>query len=327
VFKWFQSVPPGLSPRMWGTPFRLSRRISWMRFIPTHVGNTSPPPCCQSPGTVYPHVCGEHPEDEGTWISVSGLSPRMWGTRGYRRRDAGTPRFIPRMWGAHILAELKDILWRFIPTYVGNTFLSSSVAIPISVYPHVCGEHLSRRGRYAGKPGLSPRMWGTRIQIDVINALWRFIPTYVGNTERFNIEHPPQPVYPHVCGEHGRHRTEGHMQSGLSPRMWGTHREHKNKWWPLRFIPTYVGNTQNAASLLQGRAVYPHVCGERIKIEEPMDNSCGLSPRMWGTLERGDTDQDGGRFIPTYVGNAEIRRRRRGWCIGLSPRMWGTRRE
>ena len=50
----------GSSPRMWGT-----RRLAVPpdvrdRFIPTHVGNTSPLPSRASGTPVHPHACGEH---------------------------------------------------------------------------------------------------------------------------------------------------------------------------------------------------------------------------------------------------------------------------
>ena len=97
----FVLVSNGSSPRMWGTLRRDSLQACVSRFIPTHVGNTAPPKWRTLILAVHPHACGEHK----IWFilsrSMSGSSPRMWGTR-------------QKVMGA-LLSK------RFIPTHVGNT--------------------------------------------------------------------------------------------------------------------------------------------------------------------------------------------------------------
>ena len=131
----------GSSPRMWGT-----RRLAVPpdvrdRFIPTHVGNTSPLPSRASGTPVHPHACGEHRRDDEIEFPQPGSSPRMWGTL------AGLCHAV--------LGE------RFIPTHVGNTFVSTTVTSTRAVHPHACGEHWPRRLPCWGVSGSSPRMWGT----------------------------------------------------------------------------------------------------------------------------------------------------------------------
>ena len=91
----------GLSPHLWGTRPTDHGQRGDVRFIPTPVGNTSPPrgyaPLC----TVYPHTCGEHCWTAWPEAVMFGLSPHLWGTH-----HDGTPHW-------HLL--------RFIPTPVGNT--------------------------------------------------------------------------------------------------------------------------------------------------------------------------------------------------------------
>ena len=91
----------GSSPRMWGTPVRQAYKPNQSRFIPTYVGNTSHDDFECKGVTVHPHVCGEHMVWFLSIKTISGSSPRMWGTH------------------AAVDAEIR--IRRFIPTYVGNT--------------------------------------------------------------------------------------------------------------------------------------------------------------------------------------------------------------
>ena len=132
----------GSSPRMWGTLPDLIVSIYQVRFIPTHVGNTTappPPPGCHS---VHPHACGEHVFLLLGLLPFPGSSPRMWGTP----QPGPTSMYVTR----------------FIPTHVGNTRFPS-------VY-------------YDETDGSSPRMWGTRVSSRPGHPAARFIPTHVGNT-------------------------------------------------------------------------------------------------------------------------------------------------
>ena len=86
-------------------------------------------------------------------------------------------------------------------------------------------------------------MWGTRIAPADTGASYRFIPTYVGNTEALPASAASFPVYPHVCGEHDGDDHADDLDVGLSPRMWGTPVSAPLLAEQGRFIPTYVGNT------------------------------------------------------------------------------------
>ncbi len=97
-------APPdthGSSPRMWGIllfPFQYGRNL---RFIPTHVGNTSLLPPVSGWASVHPHACGEY------LLSSKNLYPACGSS--------------PRMWGIHKDKKYQERLSRFIPTHVGNT--------------------------------------------------------------------------------------------------------------------------------------------------------------------------------------------------------------
>ncbi len=240
----------GSSPRMWGTLRIMATAGEWVRFIPTHVGNTGRAHPARSSRPVHPHACGEHLNMTWPLEKPTGSSPRMWGTRTpCRSFDAGV---------------------RFIPTHVGNTYPPPGRRARCTVHPHACGEHV-RLG------GSSPRMWGTRVLRRKARILVRFIPTHVGNTDHGIRGSAQPPVHPHACGEHVAQLLGIPERTGSSPRMWGTRDDgflkvQEERFIPThvgntnalkaRFIPTHVGNTRAPSRLVRFPAVHPHACGE-----------------------------------------------------------------
>jgi len=134
------------------------------RFIPTCVGNIV---------------------DNRHWIhSLSGSSPRVWGTFTKTTR--------------------KRSYIRFIPTCVGNMFDNTKHSNDATVHPHVCGEHLSSSAAWRFGAGSSPRVWGTcRASTAAISS---------------------RSVHPHVCGEHMSSINRHSVYCGSSPRVWGTYK-------------------------------------------------------------------------------------------------------
>ena len=147
------------------------------------------------------------------------------------------------MWGTRGYFFCLTYNLRFIPTYVGNTYLLLFFTFHSPVHPHVCGEHASKSAKRRIKSGSSPRMWGTQRYPVSQSRDYRFIPTYVGNTVVGPSGCVPHTVHPHVCGEHDILTNLYHCTTGSSPRMWGTLLVRgivRDLEW---FIPTYVGNT------------------------------------------------------------------------------------
>jgi len=112
----------GSSPRMWGILDEPPSAYLCGRFIPTHVGNIWRPWRGLPLLPVHPHACGEYGFDGFRGCSVDGSSPRMWGI-------SPSP-------------AKKKPLHRFIPTHVGNMFVSSGARWCLPVHPHACGEYL-----------------------------------------------------------------------------------------------------------------------------------------------------------------------------------------
>ncbi len=111
----------GSSPHPWGIPPPDGGPVSFQRFIPTPVGNTSRAPEQRFPTSVHPHARGELGFLSIGTIYMPGSSPHQWGIH---------PRFRP-----------PPLPARFIPTPVGNTSLLHAVSGVIPVHPHVCGEY------------------------------------------------------------------------------------------------------------------------------------------------------------------------------------------
>ena len=154
--------PIGSSPRTWGTQTRLKETVFSIRFIPTYMGNTDFSGTSVNSATVHPHVHGEHLLKAVIAPDSSGSSPRTWGTL-CRVRRGGWRR-------------------RFIPTYMGNTPSNLANACSDAVHPHVHGEHLRIDIPNSLDVGSSPRTWGTLLRTSLYSTIFRFIPTYMGNT-------------------------------------------------------------------------------------------------------------------------------------------------
>ena len=227
---------------MWGTQFFRILDKPFLRFIPTHVGNST--------------------FAESKYRECAGSSPRMWGT-------LNSP-------------ILKNIFFRFIPTHVGNSPVINENINIITVHPHACGELWSSYSYEESIPGSSPRMWGTQTYISNLRIISRFIPTHVGNSRATRSHFRGISVHPHACGELRHITVVGAVIYGSSPRMWGTpsvnlaariyHGSSPRMWGTLhhpapmrfafRFIPTHVGNSFHMTRLLRSISVHPHACGE-----------------------------------------------------------------
>ena len=214
------------------------------RFIPTPVGNTYKGASLWTQFSVHPHACGEHQLIFTTGAANPGSSPRLWGTR------------------SGIRSGIRS--GRFIPTPVGNTIGGQHRYTLRPVHPHACGEHVCNRGPRVLTDGSSPRLWGTPYVLPLHCSTVRFIPTPVGNTIKNSRVKQYRAVHPHACGEHTVSHHRCPFGSGSSPRLWGTHAGFNTPAFPIRFIPTPVGNTQYSVTLKGLTPVHPHAWGEHV---------------------------------------------------------------
>ncbi len=187
------------------------------------------------------------------------------------------------MWGTRPGQARAVDHCRFIPTHVGNTWVTRTADARDAVHPHACGEHQEVQLKDWRFDGSSPRMWGTPGSPAQRLALRRFIPTHVGNTSKRFGRKTSATVHPHACGEHLWCLTARTLERGSSPRMWGTLPIVRAAVLVERFIPTHVGNTAAAWAPAPPSTVHPHACGEHSTWRPPAAATPGSSPRMWGT--------------------------------------------
>ena len=170
----------GSSPHTWGILNDWFPSVKNARFIPTYVGHTSSFESSMVINSVHPHIRGAYERSVPLGRVRAGSSPHTWGI---------------------LVADLaKGKEARFIPTYVGHTFLPFWPRIQISVHPHIRGAYLLVVARHVKTSGSSPHTWGIRKYYSIRYQLFRFIPTYVGHTIAVFKQVPGKAVHPHIRG-------------------------------------------------------------------------------------------------------------------------------
>ena len=213
----------GSSPQVWGTLAQRMLQQHSIRFIPTGVGNSYFPSRRGMPNTVHPHRCGELFLSDLIRSRISGSSPQVWGTPWKR--------------------VVKEVIKRFIPTGVGNSFEDCSLQESIPVHPHRCGELYMKLSISKNVSGSSPQVWGTLPNVCITTFVSRFIPTGVGNSSLSDSNFSFLAVHPHRCGELYRRKYHRFGKGGSSPQVWGTPIVFSGGKQFHRFIPTGVGNS------------------------------------------------------------------------------------
>ena len=171
----------------------------------------------------------------------SGSSPHTWGIRRYDAPDQQARRFIP--------------------TYVGHTCATSRNLRNTSVHPHIRGAYGPLLPKLQRHFGSSPHTWGIRSAHLLQRFLGRFIPTYVGHTQRVGCSLLRPTVHPHIRGAYDVSARSRHRVCGSSPHTWGIRFVFRFPKSGKRFIPTYVGHTFRAQWANSMHSVHPHIRG------------------------------------------------------------------
>ena len=157
-----QLIFPGSSPHTWGILQSIERQRFALWFIPTYVGHTRAVNPVNIYCPVHPHIRGVYRWTSNKACPGDGSSPHTWGIQGAR---PARRRFL-----------------RFIPTYVGYTFVAAPVFTAAAVHPHIRGAYQFPRPVPVPHIGSSPHTWGIRCSTAPTIDISRFIPTYVGHT-------------------------------------------------------------------------------------------------------------------------------------------------
>src|SRR5690625_3273092 len=130
----------GLSPCVWGHPFRTSALTLFIGSIPMCMGPPRSWLARLSRARVYPHVYGATCKFQKSKPYMEGLSPCVWGHRSQAFDQLVFSGSIPMCMGPPIV-PVTD------PTFTG-------------VYPHVYGATFDTLNGAACTSGLSPCVWG-----------------------------------------------------------------------------------------------------------------------------------------------------------------------
>ena len=128
---------------------------------------------------VYPRVCGGADEVNVAKFKATGLSPRV----------RGSPKPSPR----------SELLAGSIPACAGEPDLHTGEHDDQKVYPRVCGGATTRESPRCFMPGLSPRVRGSHLSLQVAPHVVGSIPACAGEPVIHGATGYLYWVYPRVC--------------------------------------------------------------------------------------------------------------------------------
>ena len=215
-------------------------------------------------GGDHPRGCGEH--RIGSWDDRSPLGSS------------------PRMRGAHLRNQVKNLSDRIIPADAGSTTLSASNVAGVRDHPRGCGEHADFDSLYLSPAGSSPRMRGAQQTFRKAVAEVGIIPADAGSTEDSELGITAAEDHPRGCGEHLGAGPLGRSAGGSSPRMRGAQLTGTGLSWSLWIIPADAGSTIQTILFFVESWDHPRGCGEHL-LRSALDCLTeGSSPRMRGAL-------------------------------------------
>ena len=173
----------GSSPHTWGIRRYDAPDQQARRFIPTYVGHTAHSFQSSSGTSVHPHI-------RGAYVQLTFYSDFLAGSS-------------PHTWGIRRICPFAASRLRFIPTYVGHTFCVPFPQIWKTVHPHIRGAYFQGAVGQLHALGSSPHTWGIQPRNRRNFPPTRFIPTYVGHTQRTPSVPSPKTVHPHIRGAYG----------------------------------------------------------------------------------------------------------------------------
>ena len=156
--------------------------------------------------------------------------------------------------------------------------------------------------RVASESGLSPRVRGNHAgqlhQLAVIGS----IPACAGEPRSRPGPGLVRGVYPRVCGGTALLKYWAPDLTGLSPRVRGNHVSAKTRNAAAGSIPACAGEPPGRVLRPTVTAVYPRVCGGTRVVSPSTVSAVGLSPRVRGNRDPGQTGPARRGSIPACAG-------------------------
>ena len=278
-----RSSRTGSSPRMRGAPLPATTATHKPGIIPADAGSTSSQASSDASNADHPRGCGEHDLGRREPKKVSGSSPRMR--------------------GAHLRNQVKNLSDRIIPADAGSTPSSPSARIRGADHPRGCGEHCRHRRIRASTEGSSPRMRGALPGVVRRNVDYGIIPADAGSTPACGLKFHRSEDHPRGCGEHADFDSLNLSPAGSSPRMRGAQQTFRKAVAEVGIIPADAGSTEDSELGITAAEDHPRGCGEHLGPGLAVIPPCGSSPRMRGaqgvTVYRNPDD----RIIPADAGS------------------------
>ena len=213
----------------------------------------------------------------------------------------------PRVRGTPVVFAAARAEHGIIPACAGNTTSPYAYVECSWDHPRVCGEHAVVRFRVNVPPGSSPRVRGTLVDGDFMQAEHGIIPACAGNTSAPTSSLTDTRDHPRVCGEHFKHYGVPLEPEGSSPRVRGTHYVFSDIGGKVGIIPACAGNTDYIVYIQAVDGDHPRVCGEHSLPPGDSPKTMGSSPRVRGTplVMANQGKHDG--IIPACAGNTLFR--------------------
>ena len=198
--------------------------------------------------------------------------------------DAEVQGLSPRVRGSHCRVGHFNVLIGIIPACAGKPQIRRYSFHASRDYPRVCGEAVKWAAARPRAMGLSPRVRGSQLWGQMLPVFGRIIPACAGKPTLRARPRPRVWDYPRVCGEAGEGRQWRYLDTGLSPRVRGSHAPAVQPHLREGIIPACAGKPTYERPIVRHRRDYPRVCGEAWHVLIGLNPVRGLSPRVRGSL-------------------------------------------
>ena len=236
---------PGPSPRVRGSPVKVSTCAHPAGSIPACAGKPQAAAADARMAAVHPRVCGEAPRLFPLLRPYHGPSPRVRGSRRCASPSGARPGSIPACAGKP------------------DAFVAGSAVS--RVHPRVCGEAPASSATCAPSAGPSPRVRGSHAVHWRIYTPGGSIPACAGKPETLRGSRCHQWVHPRVCGEASMAEYADREKQGPSPRVRGSPTAALAGRGHHGSIPACAGKPNGRTCRPRSPRVHPRVCGEAVR--------------------------------------------------------------
>ena len=277
----------GLSPRVRGNLLTTVKYEYRQGPIPASAGEPRRTVQTTSGQGAYPRECGGTAGRQGLRRCGRGLSPRVRGNPRKMMAEGCCDGPIPASAGEPCALVAGNPEGRAYPRECGGTGLSSSCSAP------------------AG--GLSPRVRGNPLVVDLEAVRGGPIPASAGEPSDCARKGKSRRAYPRECGGTPRARLARRVSTGLSPRVRGNHPDPVRRAGRRGPIPASAGEPSMLRCCEAQRRAYPRECGGTDADADLLTLYPGLSPRVRGNHWNGIRPQAGIGPIPASAGEPSAR--------------------